>query len=636
MLRGLRKASSNWLGKIIMIVVVGFLVVSFAIWGIGDIFRGFGRSTVATVGSTEIGYEQFRQIYTEQLQRIGAQIGRPVTPEQARAAGIDRQILQQLISETALDERARVLGLGVTDEAVAQLIQAMPAFQGANGQFNPVIFQQRIRNAGYNEQRFVTEQRRFIIRNQLTDSIGGDVTAPKVMLDAANRFQNEKRTIEFITLGAAQAGDIPAPTPEQISTYYDEHKGEFRAPEYRKIVVLPLSTADVAKWIQISDADAQKYYDTHKSRYVTTGERQLQQIIFPSMEEAKAAKARIDTGVPFTTIATERGLSEKEIDTGLVGKSALAPAVAEAAFSLPEGGVSDPVQARAGIALVKVLKIEPDRTRTFDEAKEEVKTELRAERTRSEISEKHDKIEDERAAGSTLAEAAQKIGVVATTIDAVDRNGRDPSGAPVVGLPSPEILAQAFATEAGVDTDPIRLPDGGYIWFEVAGITPSHERKLDDVREQAAQKWRDAQVAEHLKKKADELLAKLKAGTTLADLAAAEGVKVETASDLHRRSTDTAPSPAALAAVFTTAKGAAGAAQGKAATEQVVFRVTAVNVPPLDMQSAETKQLAETMAQALSNDLLVQYSARVQQDVGTTVNQDVFRRVAGGGGPEPE
>lgn len=619
-----------------MIVVVGFLVVSFAIWGIGDIFRGFGRSTVATVGSTEIGYEQFRQIYTEQLQRIGAQIGRPVTPEQARAAGIDRQILQQLISETALDERARVLGLGVTDETVAQLIQAMPAFQGANGQFNPVIFQQRIRNAGYNEQRFVTEQRRFIIRNQLTDSIGGDVTAPKVMLDAANRFQNEKRTIEFITLGAAQAGDIPAPTPEQISTYYDEHKGEFRAPEYRKIVVLPLSTADVAKWIQISDADAQKYYDTHKSRYVTTGERQLQQIIFPSMEEAKAAKARIDTGVPFTTIATERGLSEKEIDTGLVGKSALAPAVAEAAFSLPEGGVSDPVQARAGIALVKVLKIEPDRTRTFDEAKEEVKTELRAERTRSEISEKHDKIEDERAAGSTLAEAAQKIGVVATTIDAVDRNGRDPSGAPVVGLPSPEILAQAFATEAGVDTDPIRLPDGGYIWFEVAGITPSHERKLDDVREQAAQKWRDAQVAEHLKKKADELLAKLKAGTTLADLAAAEGVKVETASDLHRRSTDTAPSPAALAAVFTTAKGAAGAAQGKAATEQVVFRVTAVNVPPLDMQSAETKQLAETMAQALSNDLLVQYSARVQQDVGTTVNQDVFRRVAGGGGPEPE
>ncbi len=619
-----------------MIVVVGFLVVSFAIWGIGDIFRGFGRSTVATVGSTEIGYEQFRQIYTEQLQRIGAQIGRPVTPEQARAAGIDRQILQQLISETALDERARVLGLGVTDETVAQLIQAMPAFQGANGQFNPVIFQQRIRNAGYNEQRFVTEQRRFIIRNQLTDSIGGDVTAPKVMLDAANRFQNEKRTIEFITLGAAQAGDIPAPTPEQISTYYDEHKGEFRAPEYRKIVVLPLSTADVAKWIQISDADAQKYYDTHKSRYVTTGERQLQQIIFPSMEEAKAAKARIDTGVPFTTIATERGLSEKEIDTGLVGKSALAPAVAEAAFALPEGGVSDPVQARAGIALVKVLKIEPDRTRTFDEAKEEVKTELRAERTRSEISEKHDKIEDERAAGSTLAEAAQKIGVVATTIDAVDRNGRDPSGAPVVGLPSPEILAQAFATEAGVDTDPIRLPDGGYIWFEVAGITPSHERKLDDVREQAAQKWRDAQVAEHLKKKADELLAKLKAGTTLADLAAAEGVKVETASDLHRRSTDTAPSPAALAAVFTTAKGAAGAAQGKAATEQVVFRVTAVNVPPLDMQSAETKQLAETMAQALSNDLLVQYSARVQQDVGTTVNQDVFRRVAGGGGPEPE
>jgi peptidyl-prolyl cis-trans isomerase D len=298
--------------------------------------------------------------------------------------------------------------------------------------------------------------------------------------------------------------------------------------------------------------------------------------------------------------------------------------------------VSDPVQARAGIALVKVLKIQPDKTKTFDEAKDEVKTELARERTRDELTEKHDKIEDERAAGSTLAEAAQKVGVIATTIDAVDRNGRDPSGAPVVGLPSPEVLTQAFNTETGVEIDPIRLPEGGYIWLEVAGITPSHERKLDEVRDDAAQKWRDAQVAERLKKKAEELVAKLKTGGTLADLATAEGLKVETAAGLHRRSGEEAPSPAVVAATFATAKGAAGSALGKTATEQVIFRVTEADVPPLDMQSPETKRLADAIGEALSNDLLVQYAARVQQDLGTTINQDVVRRVAGGGGPEPE
>src|ERR687884_541771 len=107
MLRGLRKASSNWLGKVVMGAVVGFLVISFAIWGIGDIFRGFGRSSVAKIGDTEIGVEQFRQIYNDRLQQIGAQAGRPITADQARAFGLDRQILGQLISDTALDQRAR-------------------------------------------------------------------------------------------------------------------------------------------------------------------------------------------------------------------------------------------------------------------------------------------------------------------------------------------------------------------------------------------------------------------------------------------------------------------------------------------------------------------------------------------------
>src|SRR6201996_9516695 len=102
MLRGMRKASSNWLGKIVMATVMGVLIVSFGIWGIQDIFRGFGQSTVAKVGRTEISAEQFRQIYTERLQQLGRQFGRPLNMDQARAIGIDRQGLPQTLAETRL------------------------------------------------------------------------------------------------------------------------------------------------------------------------------------------------------------------------------------------------------------------------------------------------------------------------------------------------------------------------------------------------------------------------------------------------------------------------------------------------------------------------------------------------------
>src|SRR6201995_4339833 len=111
MLRGIHKASANWLGRAIMGIVLGLIAVSFGIWGIADIFRGFGQSTLAKIGRTEISAEQFRQIYTDRLQQLGRQFGRPLSPEQARAFGIDRQVLQQTLAEAALDEEARRMGL---------------------------------------------------------------------------------------------------------------------------------------------------------------------------------------------------------------------------------------------------------------------------------------------------------------------------------------------------------------------------------------------------------------------------------------------------------------------------------------------------------------------------------------------
>src|SRR5246127_1494205 len=127
MLRGLRKASSNWLGKTIITVAMGALIVSFGVWGIADIFRGFGQSTLATVGRTEISINEFRQLYTDRLQQAGRQLGRPLTMDQARAFGFDRQVLQQTIAEAALDEQTRRLGLGQSDAETMRLIVAAPS-----------------------------------------------------------------------------------------------------------------------------------------------------------------------------------------------------------------------------------------------------------------------------------------------------------------------------------------------------------------------------------------------------------------------------------------------------------------------------------------------------------------------------
>src|SRR6185437_14064994 len=345
MLRGIHKASSTWLGRGVMAIVMGGLVVSFAIWGIGDIFRGFGLSSALKIGKTEISIEQFRQFYNDRLQQLSRQAGRPITPDQARANGLDRQILSQLVAETTLDEQAKALGLGMSNNEIANRITSDPSFCGANGQFDRARFAAVIRDAGFTESRFVEEQRRVMLRRQIAVSLSGDIHVPAVAIETINRYQNEKRAIEYLTLGPAQAGDIPQPTPEQLSKYFEERKVVFRAPEYRKVTLLSMSAADLAKPDAVSDADAKNYYDLHKASYGTPERRELRQIVFPQADEAAAAHERIVKGASFDDIAKARELKASDTDVGVVAKSDIIDsAVADAAFALKTGETSAPVK----------------------------------------------------------------------------------------------------------------------------------------------------------------------------------------------------------------------------------------------------------------------------------------------------
>jgi len=632
MLRGIRKASENWLGKTIMAAVMFFLIASFAIWGIGDIFRGFGQSKLATIGKTEIGIEQFRQIYNDRLQQLGRQLGRPISPDQARTLGFDQQLLAQLIAETTLDERTRELGLGLSDAEVAKRITEDPAFRSLTGQFDRSRFEQLLRSAGYNEQRYVAEQRRVSLRRQLAESINGEVPTPSSMADAVNRYQGEQRAIEYVMLDHSKAGEIPAPSPEELTKYFEARKTLFRAPEYRKVSLVVLSIADALPWLAVSDADAKAKYDSERSRYGTPERRQVQQIVFPNEEEARAAADKLAAGTTFEALATERGMKESDIDLGMVPKSGIVDrAVADAAFALKEGETSQPVQGRFGTAIVRVTKIEPETTKSFEEVMPEIKRTIATERARDEIQAKYNKIEDERAGGAQLGEAAEKLGLKPIAIEAVDRSGRDPAGNAVSLPPGMDILSNIFASDVGVENDPLQLPGGGYIWYDVLGITPSRDRPLEEVKDKVEARWRDDQLAERLRSKAKEIADKIAAGTAMADVAAADGLKMETATGLKRGKSSEAISPNLVEQAFKTAKGVVGIAEGQNPTEQIVFRVTDISVPSLDPSSAEAKRIDDQIKRALTDDLMNQYLAQLQNDVGVSVNQAALRQVLGGG-----
>jgi peptidyl-prolyl cis-trans isomerase D len=630
MLRGLHKASSHFLGRIIMVGVLGFLILSFGIWGIGDIFRGFGRSSLAKVGSTEIGIEQFRQAYNDRLQQLSRRLGRPVTPDQARALGLQQQMLGQIIAEAALDERVRQLGLNVSESEVARQITSDPNFKGATGKFDRFRFEQMIRAAGYTEARYANEQRRVALRRQIADTIGGEVRVPKTAAELVNRYRNEQRTIEFIRLGPAQAGTIEGPTPDVLQSYFESHKTAFRAPEYRKVVLLPVTPQELANTIEVSEADARRYYDEHPDRYGKPERREIEQLVFPDEQDAQAAADRIAKGATFNDIAAERGVKPADMELGLVTKAQLFDTtVANAAFALPEGGVSAPIRGQFGTVLVRVVKLEPGSTQSFEAVEPEIKRQTALERARPELLDLHDKIEDDRAAGLHLDEIAAKRKLRARTIE-VDRSGRDQNGNMVADLPaSVDVIAAAFASDVDVESDPLTLPGGGFVWFNVAAITPSRDRSLDEVKAQVEARWRSDQIAERLGAQSTEFLDKLKAGASLAEVAGQLGVKLETLGGLKRATAAGSLPATVVEQAFATANGGFGAAQGSDPTDRILFRVTDVTLPGFDAASADVKRNDEALKRSLSEDVFGAYIAQLQSTLGVSVNSEALRRVSG-------
>jgi peptidyl-prolyl cis-trans isomerase D len=432
-------------------------------------------------------------------------------------------------------------------------------------------------------------------------------------------------------LSPAAAGDIPAPTEEQLKTYFEEHKAAFRAPEYRAVNAMALGPETLAKPEQVSDSDARQRYEQVKgSRYGTPERRTIQQIVFPNAEETEAAFKRIKDGATFEAIAAERKTDPKSLELGTLSRTELIdPAVANAAFSLAEGAVSGPVQGRFGPVLVRVTKIEPENVKPFEQVAAEVKREVALERARNTINEVHDAIEDLRAGAKPLAEIAKEKGLPLVSIPAIDRTGRDKAGNPAPNLPERDALLTAvFTSDVGVDKEPLRTRVGGYVWYDVTGIEPARDKSFEEVRDAVAAQWRNEEVSRRLSDKARTLVERIDKGEPVEAVAAELGVPAQTATDLARNATQPL-SADVVARIFSTPVGkAASAPSGE--NGRTVFKVTAATVPPFVTSSREASAIEERLRVALSEDLLAQYIAQIEKDIGVTVNQQNLRRAVGG------
>jgi len=259
------KRASGWIGRAVTAILMGLLILSFSIWGIGDIFRGFGANNLAQVGGVEIGADTFRNAYQTELERLQRLERRSITNDEAHEYGLDRQVLSQLVNEAALDDQGRRLGLAISDEDIKKAIVNDADFKGMTGQFDRQAFDAFLRDEGLTEKTYMRQQRSVHLRRQIVDALTGGVQLPKALLEAIFRFQMETRGVDYIVFPNASAGSLPTPSQEELKGYLESTRQLYATPEFRGLVVVPVTPASIAKPDDVSDADARNRYEEVKN-----------------------------------------------------------------------------------------------------------------------------------------------------------------------------------------------------------------------------------------------------------------------------------------------------------------------------------------------------------------------------------
>lgn len=629
MLQSIRSRASSWVIKILFLV----LILAFGVWGIEDIFRGPGQqSTVATVGSSSISVAELNSEFRRQLDRLRPMFGGQLDTDKARQLGLLDRSLDMLVGEALLQQEIKRLGIAVPDDAIRQRIAALPQLKNEAGLFDPRRFEMLLRNTGRSEGEFIAGLRQELTRDQLASSIAAGIRTPTTLADTVYKFRSEKRVADYVAVDAAKMPEPPAPDEAAQRAYLEQYKDRFSTPEYRGFEFVRIDPARIVADFKVPDDQLKTTYEQRLSEFKHPEKRDVLQMALPDEATAKRAVDELAQGKDFLAVAKEvANQGEDVVKLGLVTRGDIAkllPELAAPTFELAVGQSTPPIKSLLGWHVVKVLSEEPARTESFEEAKPRLLTELAREAAPDAITRLANRFEDERAGSGQIDDAAQRAGLVAVKVPAMDREGRAPDGKPAVdaaqgGLPQGGIVERAVF-EAALNTDGpmLETPDGGIVFFRVTSISPPAVKPFEQVREQVVQ----AIVAEKrlaaAKAEAEAIQAKVKGGATLA-AAAGEGAEVKTTQPFTREDRAAFGRPAASLVVDLFKANAGDTAIAQSGPGYIVAQLKSVAPADPVADGPAVAQVADALRQQIGADVYAQFNNALRGRFGVEVKQSV-------------
>ncbi|MBI1735004.1 MAG: SurA N-terminal domain-containing protein [Candidatus Rokubacteria bacterium] len=476
-----------------LLVVIAAFVASLFVFGAGGVGDGGDREWIARVNGETIPVDRYQRRYQAYLEAYSQIYRDRFTPELAERMGLSQQVVNDLVQETIVVQRARAEGLMISDEELNAQIQAIPAFQEA-GRFSMKRYQEFLKRRGYTATTFEGEVRRELTRSKVENLVKSGVRVSDAEVERTYALQREEIRAAWAFVDLQPILTATTASDEELAKHLKENEAQFRQPERRRVQYVVVSPKDFQK--PVADADVETYYKEHAAEFESPRQVRVAHVLARVPEtggsegedraKAKAADAirRAKAGEDFAKLARELsedpGSGKNGGDLGFVKKGEVVPEFEKAAFALKKGEITpEPVRTGFGFHAIKVLDVREGGRVPLAEAAPTIKERLAAQNAERAARAKAEELKPLLQAAPDFMAEAKKLGVSAVET-------RMPRVEAPPGMPRGESMEDAaFSLAVGGVSSPVKTP-AGFIVMKVVEHLPAAVPPLGDIREQVA------------------------------------------------------------------------------------------------------------------------------------------------------
>ena len=612
-------------------IVIGLIVLSFVFAGVGSYLTGSTQVAAALVNGEEISANSVERAYQNERARIEKQFGEGVAALFANPdylADFRRGVIDRLIGEKLIEQKAIELGLRVSDEQILNTIRNMPEFQ-VGGAFNNQRFQAIIQQAGFQPNSFRDYMRTEMTRDQFGRSIIGTEFSLENEVSSTNALQSQLRDIQVVTVSASDFSAEVSVDAGEIAEYYQTNIDRYDTEERVALSFVELKVDDLIAETSVEEDELTDFYALNQGNYLTEEERRVSHILVEfgddkavALQTANNILVKVERGDDFAELAktdsADTFSAENGGDLDFFGRDIMDPNFEQAAFGLASiGDTSEIIESEFGFHIIKLTDIKPEIVTPFDDVRDDIELTVQRDKAmelffakQQNMAELAFEIPD------TLEDVAGDLGVSVQTTELFTQSTAPSS------VNFPQVLAAGFSAELVedlVNSDVLEISDEHVMVVRVREYEPQRTLALDEV-EQAITSQLEAEKAQQAALDfADGLMLQLQDGNEITELLAERNLAWQKTEKLARFDSSIGTNVAQQA--FTLGLNAGEKITTVARADGDVALIELLNVEtPEGVETGELASLKQRLSSQMSQSNYAAIIATLRADADVVIN----------------